>query len=151
MSRLPEPFQDQPDARARRARTYRSGLPLGNDPAAIRQRVEAMKQLLERCFVLPLIRREIGLDAILGFVLPVIGDLITAALGAYIVWEARNLGLPRWKLWRMSGNLAIDTLLGSVPLAGDLFDVMFRSNTYNLNIIRRHLDKHHPDTRIIEG
>jgi hypothetical protein len=51
----------------------------------------------------------------------------------------------------MAGNVGVDTLIGAVPLAGDLFDFMFRSNTRNLRIIRRHLDKHHPETGIIEG
>ena len=92
----------------------------------------------------------IGLDAIIGLV-PVLGDIVTTALGAYIVWEARNLGLPKWKLWRMAGNVAVDTAVGAVPLVGDAADVLFRSNTRNLRIIKKHLDKHHPETRIIEG
>jgi len=118
-------------------------LPLGRDPAAVRQRIEAMEQLLERSFVIPGINRPVGLDAIVGLV-PVLGDVVTAAMGAYIVWEASNLGLPKWKLWRMAGNIALDTALGAIPIAGDLFDVLFRSNTRNLKIVRRHLDKHHP-------
>ena len=125
-------------------------LPIGNDPASARQRIEAMEFLLERCFEIPGIRRKVGLDAIIGLV-PVVGDIITAAMGAYIVWEARNLGLPKWKLWRMMGNIAVDTALGAIPLAGDAFDLLFRSNTRNLKIVKRHLDKHHPSNRIIEG
>jgi len=133
-----------------RPRQMTANLPLGNDPASIRRRVEAMEHVLERSFVIPGINRPIGLDAIVGLV-PVVGDFITMAMGAYIVWEARNLGLPKWKLLRMAGNVAFDTAIGAVPLAGDLFDFMFRSNTRNLKIIRKHLDKHHPATQIIEG
>ena len=133
-----------------RPRQMTVDLPLGNDPASIRRRVEAMEHVLERSFVIPGINRPIGLDAIVGLV-PVVGDFITMAMGAYIVWEARNLGLPKWKLLRMAGNVAFDTAIGAVPLAGDLFDFMFRSNTRNLKIIRKHLDKHHPATQIIEG
>jgi hypothetical protein len=118
-------------------------LPMGRDPLAVRRRIEAMEQLLERSFVIPGINRAIGLDALAGLV-PVLGDVITAAMGAYIVWEASNLGMPKWKLWRMAGNIALDTALGAIPIAGDLFDVLFRSNTRNLKIVRRHLDKHHP-------
>ena len=118
-------------------------LPTGNDPQAIRQRVEAMEFILERAFVIPGINRPVGLDAIVGLV-PIIGDLITAMMGAYIVWEARNLGLPKWKLWWMGGNIAVDTAIGAIPVAGDLFDFAFRSNTRNLRIIHRHLDKHYP-------
>lgn len=120
------------------------------DPAAIRKRVETMEMLLERSFVIPGVNRAVGLDSILGLV-PVIGDVITAAMGAYIVWEARNLGLPQWKLWRMAGNVAFDAAVGAVPLAGDLFDLLFRSNSRNLRIIKRHLDQHHPGTGVLEG
>ena len=122
-------------------------LPMGRDPLAVRRRIEALEQVLERSFVIPGINRPVGLDALAGLV-PVLGDVVTAALGAYIVWEASNLGLPRWKLWRMAGNIAFDTALGAVPVAGDLFDLLFRSNTRNLRIVKRHLDKHHP---LIEG
>src|SRR5437764_3630552 len=70
---------------------------LGTDPASVRQRVEAMEKLLERMFVIPGINRPIGLDVILDFI-PVVGDIVAAALGAYIVWEARNLGMSRWQI-----------------------------------------------------
>jgi hypothetical protein len=124
-------------------RPYPMDLPLGRDPVAVRRRIEALEQLLERSFVIPGINRPVGLDAIAGLV-PVLGDVVTAAMGAYIVWEASNLGMPRWKLWRMAGNVAFDSAVGAIPLVGDVFDFLFRSNTRNLKIVRRHLDKHHP-------
>jgi hypothetical protein len=120
-----------------------------NDPAALRKRVETLEILLERSFVIPGINRPVGLDAIVGLV-PVVGDLIAATMGAYLIWEARNLGMPKWKLWRMAGNLGVDTALGAIPLVGDAFDLFFRSNTRNLKIIKRHLDKHHPGTITID-
>jgi len=116
---------------------------LGRDPASVRQRIEAMERLLERSFTIPGIRMPVGLDAVAGLV-PVLGDLLAAGLGAYVVWEASNLGLPKWKLWRMAGNVAFDSAIGAVPVAGDLFDLLFRSNSRNLRIVKRHLDKHHP-------
>ena len=125
-------------------------IPLGTDAHSVRQRVEALEKLLEGVFVIPGINRRVGLDAIVGL-LPVAGDAITAAMGLYLVWEARNLGMPKWQLWRMAGHVGVDTLLGAVPLAGDLFDLLYRSNTRNLKIIKRHLDKHHPATRVLEG
>tara|TARA_R110002072_G_scaffold22383_27_gene78379 strand:- start:3671 stop:4093 length:423 start_codon:yes stop_codon:yes gene_type:complete len=125
-------------------------LPTGNDPVSIRRRVEALEQVLERSFRIPGVNYPVGLDAIVGLV-PVVGDLITAAMGAYIVWEGKNLGMPKWKLWRMAGNVAVDTAIGAVPLVGDAFDLVFRSNTRNLKIIRKHLDKHHPAARMIDG
>lgn len=136
-----------------RARPVRMGIELpgtGRDPASVRQRIELMEHLLERSFVIPGINRPVGLDALAGLI-PVVGDFVTAAMGAWIVWEARNLGLPKWKLLRMGANVAFDAMLGAVPVAGDAFDFLFRSNTRNLRIIRKHLDRHHPQTRIIEG
>ena len=119
------------------------GLPVGRDPLAVRQRIEALEAMLERAFVVPGINRPIGLDAIVGLV-PVVGDVVTAAMGAYIIWESNNLGVPKWKLWRMGGNLVFDSAVGAIPIAGDVFDFLFRSNTRNLRILKRHLDKHHP-------
>lgn len=136
--------------RSNTARRLVEDLPLGTDAVSVRRRVEALEKLLENSFTLPVINRPVGLDAIVGLV-PGIGDAITAAMGLYLVWEARNLGMPKWKLWRMAGNVGFDTLLGAVPVAGDLFDFFYSSNTRNLRIIRKHLDKHHPASRVIEG
>ena len=123
---------------------------LGSDAAAVRQRIEAMEKLLERSLTIPGTRIPIGLDALAGLI-PVAGDLITAAMGAWIVWEGRNLGMPKWQLWRMAANVGFDTAIGAVPVVGDVFDFAFRSNSKNLRIIKRHLDKHHPATRVLEG
>jgi hypothetical protein len=125
-------------------------LPMGNDPQSIRMRLEALEMVLERSFRIPGVNVPIGLDGLIGLV-PVLGDIITTAMGAYLVWEARNLGLPKWKLMRMAGNVGFDTLLGAVPVVGDAADFMFRSNTRNLRIVKRHLDKHHPETKVING
>ena len=123
---------------------------VSRDPQAVRTRIEAMEKMLERAFVIPGINRPIGLDSIVGLI-PVVGDIATALMGAYIVWEARNLGMSKLQLTRMAANVGIDTALGAIPLAGDVFDFFWRSNTKNLKIIRKHLDKHHPGTRTIEG
>jgi hypothetical protein len=123
---------------------------VGTDPASVRQRVEAMERVLERLFVIPGINRPIGLDVVLDLV-PVVGDIAAAALGAYIVWEARNLGMSKLQITRMAGNVGVDWLLGLIPWVGAIPDFFFRSNTRNLRIIKRHLDKHHPGTRVIEA
>jgi hypothetical protein len=125
-------------------------LPLGRDPGSVRKRLEAMELLLERAFTVPGTNYRVGLDAIVGLV-PVVGDLVTTAMGAWLVWEARNLGMPKFHLVRMAGNIGVDTLVGAIPLVGDLFDFAFRSNTRNLRILKRWLDKHHPETVTIEG
>jgi hypothetical protein len=123
---------------------------LDTDPQAVRQRVETMERLLERLFVIPGINRPIGLDVILDIV-PVVGDIAAAALGAYIVWEAKNVGMSKWQISRMAGNVGFDWLLGLIPWVGAIPDFFFRSNTRNLRMIKRHLDKHHPGTRTIEA
>ena len=125
-------------------------LPVGRDPAAVRRRIETMEGLLERAFHLPGTKYRIGLDSVVGLV-PVVGDVVTAAMGAWLIWEAKNLGMSRLHLARMAGNVAVDTALGAIPVVGDAFDLVFRSNTRNLRIVRRWLDKHHPETRLIEG
>ena len=125
-------------------------LPIGRDPAAVRQRIEAMEKLLERAFVLPGTHYRFGFDVLLD-ILPVVGDVIAAAMGAWIVWEARNLGMSKWHIARMSGNVGIDFLLGAIPWIGAIPDFFFRSNTRNLRIVKRWLDKHHPETKLIEG
>ena len=124
--------------------------PMGTDAASVRQRVETMERLLERLFVIPGINRPVGLDVILDLV-PVVGDVAAAVLGAYIVWEAKNLGMSRWQVARMAGNVGVDWLLGLIPWIGAVPDFFFRSNTRNLRIIKRHLDKHHANTATIEA
>lgn len=122
----------------------------GRDPASIRRRIETMEAVLEGLFVIPGTRFRVGLDSMVGLV-PVVGDLATAAMGAWIVWEARNLGMSKWQITRMAANVGIDTLVGAIPFAGDLFDFLYKSNTKNLRIIRKHLDRHHPSTVTIDG
>lgn len=133
-----------------RAIPLRPELSLGSDPASVRRRIEAMERLLERSFHVPGTKLPVGLDSIIGLI-PVAGDILAGVIGLYCVWEARNLGMSKWHLVRMLGNIGFDTLVGSVPLAGDVFDFLFLSNTRNLRIIRKHLDKHHPSSKIIEG
>jgi Domain of unknown function (DUF4112) len=134
----------------RRPEPMRFSLPAGTDPASVRARVVMLERLLERSFTIPGVNVPVGLDAIIGLV-PVLGDVVTTALGAYVVWEAKNLRLPKWKLARMGANVLLDTAIGAIPVVGDAADVLFRSNTKNLKILTRHLDKHHPETRVIEG
>jgi hypothetical protein len=125
-------------------------LPLGRDAASVRRRVEAMEKLLERGFTIPGTNQNFGLDVVLDLV-PVVGDVIAAAMGAWIVWEARNLGMPKWHVLRMTGNVGVDFLLGAIPWIGAIPDLFFRSNSRNVKIVRKWLDKHHSETAVIEG
>ena len=119
-------------------------------------RVEMLAHLMDSVVTIPGTNVRVGLDAALGLV-PVVGDLLSQAVASYIIWEARRLGVSRLTLARMIGNSALDTLVGMVPFAGDVFDVMYRANRKNLVLLREHLDKRGyaaPATRpgqIIEG
>ena len=134
----------EPTPRMTRPRTN-----LASDPASVRQRIEGMEKLLERMFVIPGINKPVGLDVILDLI-PGVGTVSAAALGSYIAWEARNLGMSKWQMARMGGNIGFDMLLGAIPWIGAIPDFFFRSNTRNLRIIKRHLDKHHPETRVVD-
>jgi hypothetical protein len=78
------------------------------------------------------------LDPLIGLVLPGAGDLISASVGIYTLNLARRRGAPRVVLARMLLNLAVDTLFGSVPIAGDVWDVLFRAHARNLQLLRDH-------------
>lgn len=125
-------------------------LPLGRDAAAVRRRIEAMEHVLEGLVTIPGLNRKVGLDVILDFI-PVAGPTIAAAMGGWMMWEARNLGMTKSHMLRMAGNIGIDYLLGLVPWIGAVPDFFFRSNTRNLKMIKRFMDRHHPSTAIIQG
>ncbi|HEX8621474.1 MAG TPA: DUF4112 domain-containing protein [Allosphingosinicella sp.] len=139
---MPSP-KDQFDALADR-------LPVGRDAASVRRRIEAMEGLLERMFTVPGTNRQFGLDVVLDLI-PVGGSLVAAAMGSWLAWEARNLGMSKWHLWRMGGNIGVDFLLGAIPFVGAIPDFFFKSNSRNLRIVKRWLDKHHPETMVVEG
>ena len=120
----------------------------GTDPASVRRRIEAMEKVLEGLFTIPGTNQRVGLDVLLD-ILPFGGTVIAAGMGSWLAWEARNLGMPKTALVRMAGNIGVDALLGVIPRVGAIPDFFFRSNTRNLRIIKRHLDKHHPGTATI--
>ena len=124
--------------------------PMDSDPASVRQRIEALERVLERLVVVPGINKPVGLDVVLDFI-PGVGPTVAAALGAYLAWEARNLGMSKWQVGRMAGNIGVDWLLGLIPFVGAVPDFFFRSNTRNMRIVKRHLDKHHPAGATLEG
>ena len=136
---------DQPTPKMRRPMPG-----LGSDPHSVRQRIEGMEKILERMFVIPGINKPVGLDVLLD-IIPGVGTISAAALGSYIAWEARNLGMSKWQVARMAGNIGVDMLLGLIPWVGAIPDFFYRSNSRNLRIIKRHLDKHHPETGIVEA
>ena len=128
----------------------RTPLGLGTDPQSVRRRLEALERVLERMVVIPGINKPVGLDVILDLV-PFAGSTAGAVLGAYMTWEARNLGMSKWQMTRMAGNVGVDWLLGLIPWVGAIPDFLFRSNSRNLKIIKKHLDKHHASTATIDA
>ena len=100
------------------------------------RRLRSFAWLLDNSIPLPGGYR-IGLDPIIGL-LPGLGDAIGALLSAFIINEARSLGAPRSILMRMIGNVAIETVLGAIPFAGDVFDAVFKANTRNLSLLARY-------------
>lgn len=126
-----------------------SASPLDGSPQSVRARVEALERVMERLVTIPGTKYKVGLDVILDFV-PIAGPTAAAAIGAYLAWEARNLGMSKMALTRMAGNIGIDWLLGLIPWVGAVPDFFFRSNTRNLKIIKKHLDRHHAGTATID-
>jgi hypothetical protein len=103
-------------------------------------RLDALATLMDAAFVIPGTTIRMGLDGLIGL-LPIAGDLISSMVSSYIVWEARQLGVPRWMIARMMLNVVVDTAVGSVPVVGDAFDVMFRVNIKNMTLLKRYLER----------
>ncbi|KGD98565.1 MULTISPECIES: DUF4112 domain-containing protein [Rhizobium/Agrobacterium group] len=110
------------------------------------RRLAAIARLMDTAVRIPGTGIRFGADSVFGLI-PVIGDAGGALVGLYIVNEARRLGLPSAKLVPMLGNIAVDSVLGSVPLAGDVFDLFFKSHRRNLQIILDHFGVHPDELR----
>ncbi|MGB6399823.1 MAG: DUF4112 domain-containing protein [Bradyrhizobium sp.] len=104
------------------------------------KRLDALAKLLDIAFILPGTKIRYGFDGIIGLI-PVVGDIIATALSLWLVREARALGAPWHVTARMLGNVAIQGVVGTVPVAGDAFDVLFRANMRNVRLLRRWMDK----------
>ena len=101
--------------------------------------IRSLARLLDSAVGIPGTNVRFGLDALIGLI-PGVGDLAGAALSGYIVLGAARLGVPKPVLLRMVGNVALDSIIGSVPLLGDLFDVGWRANTRNTALLDRYLE-----------
>ena len=103
-----------------------------------RARLLRLARLMDAAVEVPLLRTTVGMDAVLGLV-PVVGDLVSAAVGLYSVVLARELGASGWLQARMVGNLLADAALGAMPVAGDVADLYFRAHLRNLKLLQREL------------
>src|SRR5687767_3717769 len=101
------------------------------------RRARAIARVLDSAVGVPGTPIRIGLDAVLGLV-PGAGDIAGAVLSGYIILTGLRSGIPRVVIWRMLANVGLDTLVGSVPLLGDLFDVAYKSNMKNVDLLERH-------------
>jgi hypothetical protein len=101
-----------------------------------RERLVALARLMDSAVEVPVLGTKVGIDALLGLA-PVVGDVVSAAIGLYAVKQARELGASRWVQARMVGNLVLDAALGAVPVAGDIADVFFRAHRRNLRLLQK--------------
>jgi hypothetical protein len=104
------------------------------------RRLERMSRLLDEAITIPGTNIRLGWDSVLGLI-PVIGDGATTAISVYYIWQANRLGARRRALVTMAGNVAVDFIVGAVPLVGDLVDVAWRANRRNLDVLLRELDR----------
>jgi len=109
--------------------------PRGRDPLND-EALDQLASVLDDIFHIPGTRIRFGLDPLIGLI-PGLGDAISGAVSMLIVLAAWRRGLPRITLARMVANIAIDSLLGAMPIFGDLFDVWWKSNRMNVNLLRR--------------
>ena len=115
----------------------------GDDDRARQAELAELAQLaalLDSRYRIPGTEWRFGLDAILGLV-PGIGDTLAALPALYLIWRARELGVPQGLWLRMIANVGIDTVLGSVPIAGNIFDLFFKASRRNVVLLRRHLER----------
>lgn len=110
-------------------------------------RLKKLEQRLDRQF--SLFGVQFGWDGIIGLV-PFVGDLVTGAMGLYLILEARRLGAKRWTMARMLINWALDFGLGAIPVLGDLFDIIFKSNSKNLRLLIADLEKRAVELREVK-
>jgi len=104
------------------------------------ERLRTLSRLLDSAFVIPGTRYRFGFDAMVGLV-PGLGDAVSAVFSGYIILQASRLGAPRSVVTRMIANVALDTVVGWVPILGDLFDVAWKSNLRNMALLESHLQQ----------
>ena len=124
------------------ARTYASGAGFTRQRSRAERvkRLESIAAVMDTAFVVPGTGIRFGFDGLVGLV-PGIGDAVTTALSLYIVHEAWQLGAPKHLIGRMLANVALDGAIGAVPVAGDLFDVLWRANKRNMRMLREWMER----------
>ena len=121
-----------------RTGSFDAFLPQEESRAARIARLDRLANLFDTALIIPGTNVRFGLDSLIGLV-PGIGDTITTLTSLYIVHEAHKLGAPRHLIARMLANVALDGVVGAVPLVGDAFDVFWRSNRRNMALLKDYL------------
>ena len=101
------------------------------------RRLDWLSRMLDTAWSIPGTPYRIGLDGILGLI-PGIGDPLGAILSSYLIFEAARVGAPKYILLRMVGNVVLDSLVGVIPVLGDVFDIAWKANVRNLALLRAH-------------
>jgi hypothetical protein len=101
------------------------------------RRISRVTKVLDELITVPGTSTKVGLDPVIGLI-PIVGDAVAALVGGWVILEASRFGVPRIVLARMVLNLTVDLAIGAIPLLGDLYDVVFHSNSRNLELFRRH-------------
>lgn len=111
-------------------------------PGGTLERLEWLAWFTDSAVTIPGTRRSVGADGVLSLV-PGVGSLAGTGISLYVMGEALRHGAPAGVVTRMGLNIAADTLLGAIPLVGFLFDMAFKANTRNLNLLRQHMREMH--------
>lgn len=106
-------------------------------------RIRTMSTLLDDIFRIPGTNIRFGLDPIVG-ILPVIGDTTVSFFSLYIVFESYRAGVPSGVLAKMLAIVAVDVVIGSVPVLGSLFDTFWKANSWNVSLLESHLQHERP-------
>ncbi len=104
------------------------------------RRLEKLAELMDSGFRIPGTQVRFGLDALIGLI-PGIGDAVTLLPSLWLIMRARRLGAPFSLILRMLITVLVDFLVGLVPVLGDIFDIVFRANTANVDMLRNHLSR----------
>jgi hypothetical protein len=116
----------------------RRGRPAGFGPLDPIQHLDALAELLDNSIPVPGLKFRIGIESLLGMI-PILGDLIGAAISSYILFLAAKLGAAKVTLLRMALNVAIESAVGVVPIVGDIFDFGWKANRRNVDLLKAHL------------
>ena len=120
-----------------RSRGYSTSQPHPDERTLVE--LDNLATLLDSQWRIPGTGLRFGVDAAVGLI-PGLGDLAAAGVSGYLILRAKRMGVPNHVIARMVGNVAVDTVVGSVPLLGSVFDLFFKANKRNMRLLRKHFE-----------